>query len=74
LKYREKNTSNAGFLIMEVVVYLLIEIIFFGIVGYFVIFPIQEMFSILTERFIASEVVYKTTMVQIISTESFLVI
>ncbi|CEP77981.1 MAG: hypothetical protein WBH84_04125 [Defluviitoga tunisiensis] len=60
MKYRENNTSNAGFLIMEVIVYLLIEIIFFGIVGYFVIFPIQEMFSILTERFIASEVVYKT--------------
>ncbi|HOB15693.1 MAG TPA: hypothetical protein PK894_02715 [Defluviitoga sp.] len=60
MKFKVSRSSNEGFLLMEVMVYLFIEIIFFGIIGYLVVYPIQQLFHDLTEKFIASEVVYKT--------------
>ncbi|RAO99054.1 hypothetical protein PW5551_05895 [Petrotoga sp. 9PW.55.5.1] len=51
---------NKGFLLIEVVISLLVEIIFFSSISFFVVVPLKEYFTTLTEKFIASEMVYKT--------------
>lgn len=45
---------------MELITNLAVEILFFSIIGFFTIYPLQSYFNALTEKFIASEVVYKT--------------
>jgi len=54
------KSHKEGFLLVEVLVSLGIEIILFSSVVFFTVYPLQKYFSSLTERYIASEVVYKT--------------
>ncbi|PNR98428.1 hypothetical protein X927_09255 [Petrotoga mexicana DSM 14811] len=54
------KSHKEGFLLMEVLVSLGIELILFSSIVFFTVYPLQRYFSSLTERFIASEVVYKT--------------
>jgi len=61
LKWGAHSKSNKdGFLLVEVLVSLTVEIILFSSIVFFTVYPLQKYFSSLTERFIASEVVYKT--------------
>ncbi len=61
MKWGAHSKSNKdGFLLVEVLVSLAVEIILFSSIVFFTVYPLQKYFSSLTERFIASEVVYKT--------------